>query len=48
MGFASGIMAVALVGMGAYLMMSKDTKKQVSKTINSAMNDANRLVNKMN
>lgn len=45
-GFISGMAAVALAGTGLYMMMSKDTKKKMAKTMNSAMNDASNMINK--
>lgn len=45
-GFMSGVAAVALAGTGVYMMMSNDTKKHVKQTVNSTLEDANRMMNK--
>lgn len=46
LGFASGVAAMALAGTGIYMMMSKDTKKQMCKTVNYALDDASKMINK--
>lgn len=46
MGFVAGLASVALAGTGIYLMMSKNTKKQLVKTMNSTLDDANQIMNK--
>ena len=42
----SGVAAVALAGTGIYMMTSKETKKKACLTMHSAINDANKMVNK--
>lgn len=46
MGFASGVAAVGLMGAGIYMIMSDNTKKQMCKTLNYAIDDASKMVNK--
>ena len=46
MGFLSGMAAVGLMGAGMYMLMSDKTKKQATKTMTSAMEDADRMLNK--
>lgn len=45
-GFMSGVAAVALMGTGVYMMMSKDSKKHMKETVNSTLEDANRMITK--
>ena len=46
MGIASSFAAMTLAGAGLYMVMSKDTKKQMSKAMNSAKEDVCKVANK--
>lgn len=46
-GIATSIAAMALAGTGLYMMMSKDTKRHMTRAMNSAKEDACRAVNKV-
>ncbi len=46
MGFVSGMAAMGLMGAGMYMLMSDKTKKQAAKTMESAMEDASKMMNK--
>lgn len=45
MGFVSGVAAVGLMGAGMYMLLSENTKRQMARTMESAKNDADRLMN---
>ena len=46
MGFVSGVAMVGLMGAGMYMLMSDKTKKKATRTMESAMEDAEVMLNK--
>ena len=46
MGFMAGVVTVAAMGTGVYLMMSKKNKKRLAKTMGDTLDDASQTINK--